>query len=35
MRELLAIETYPDATSTPLQWRDNDICAVIAVWTKR
>jgi hypothetical protein len=35
MRELLAIETYPDATSTPLQWRDNDVCAVIAVWTKR
>jgi hypothetical protein len=35
MRELLAIEAYADATSTPLQWRDNDVCAVIAVWTKR
>ncbi|MEP6732464.1 MAG: carboxypeptidase-like regulatory domain-containing protein [bacterium] len=35
MRELLAIEAYPDAMSTPIQWRQNDICAVIALWTKR
>lgn len=35
MRELLAVEAYPDLTSTPIQWRTEDACAVIAVWTKR
>lgn len=35
MRDLLAVEAYPDAISTPLLYRTSDACAVIAVWTKR
>ncbi|MEO8333916.1 MAG: carboxypeptidase-like regulatory domain-containing protein [bacterium] len=35
MRDVLAIETYPDVISAPALWRTNDACAVIAVWTKR
>lgn len=35
MRDLLAVEAYSDVASTPLQWRQDDTCAVIAVWTKR
>jgi hypothetical protein len=35
MRDLLAVEAYPDVGSMPLQWRQDDTCAVIAVWTKR
>ncbi len=35
MRDVLAIEAYPDMISVPSQWRSIDTCAVIAVWTKR
>ncbi|MEO8622725.1 MAG: carboxypeptidase regulatory-like domain-containing protein [bacterium] len=34
-RQVLAIEAYPDVVAAPMQWRTNDACAVIAVWTKR
>ena len=35
IREVLAIEVYPDIISLPYLWRTSDACAVIAVWTKR
>ncbi|MEO5869568.1 MAG: carboxypeptidase regulatory-like domain-containing protein [Gemmatimonadaceae bacterium] len=35
MKDILAIETYPDIVSAPMLWRTNDACAVIAVWTRR
>jgi Carboxypeptidase regulatory-like domain len=35
MKDVLAIEAYPDVISAPFLWRTNDACAVIAVWTKR
>ncbi|MEO8333915.1 MAG: carboxypeptidase regulatory-like domain-containing protein [bacterium] len=35
IRDLLAVEAYPDIATMPLQWRNDDSCAVIAVWTKR
>jgi hypothetical protein len=35
MKQILAIEAYPDVASAPFLWRTNDACAVIAVWTKR
>lgn len=35
MRQVLAIEAYPDVQSAPFLWRTNDACAVVAVWTKR
>lgn len=35
MRDVLAVEAYPDAISTPLLYRTSDACAVIAVWTTR
>jgi hypothetical protein len=35
MRDVLAIEAYPDVISIPAQWRTSDACAVVAVWTKR
>lgn len=35
MRQILAVEAYPDAASSPFLWRTKDACAVIAVWTKR
>lgn len=35
MRQVLAIEAYPDVVSAPFLWRTMDACAVIAVWTKR
>ncbi|MEO5815460.1 MAG: carboxypeptidase regulatory-like domain-containing protein [Gemmatimonadaceae bacterium] len=35
IRDLLAVEAYPDLASMPLQWRKDDTCAVIALWTKR
>jgi hypothetical protein len=34
-RQILAIEAYPDVVSAPAQWRTNDACAVVAVWTRR
>jgi hypothetical protein len=34
--DVLAIETYPDAASAPFVYRTTrDVCAVIAVWTKK
>jgi hypothetical protein len=35
IKDILAIETYPDVMSAPFIWRDTSACAVIAVWTKR
>ena len=35
MRDVLAIEAYPDMIAVPGQWRTLDACAVIAIWTKR
>ncbi|MEP6990712.1 MAG: carboxypeptidase regulatory-like domain-containing protein [bacterium] len=35
MRDVLAIETYPDVQFAPFLWRTNDACAVMAVWTRR
>lgn len=35
MREVLAVEAYPDIASAPLEWRTNDACSVLAVWTTR
>ena len=33
--DVLAIETYPDAASAPFVFKSRDVCAVIAVWTKK
>jgi hypothetical protein len=35
MREVLAVEAYPEIGSAPLEWRTNDACSVLAIWTKR
>lgn len=35
MRDVLAVEAYQDVMSAPLEWRTNDACAVLAIWTKR
>ena len=36
IKDVLAIETYPDAASAPFAYRTTrDVCAVIAVWTKK
>lgn len=35
MKDILAIETYPDVMSAPSIWRSTDACAVIAVWTRK
>lgn len=36
VREVLAVEAYPDMTAIPPQWRTSDgTCAVVAVWTSR
>ncbi|MEO7457246.1 MAG: carboxypeptidase-like regulatory domain-containing protein [Gemmatimonadaceae bacterium] len=35
MRDVLAIEAYPDMISVPAKWRSFDACAVIAIWTRR
>lgn len=35
MRDILAIEAYPDMIGVPAKWRTSDACAVIAIWTKR
>lgn len=34
MKDVLAIEAYPEITSAPFLWRTNDACAVIAIWSK-
>jgi len=34
VKDLLAVEAYPDVVSAPFLWRTNDACAVIAFWTK-
>ena len=35
MRDILAVEAYQDILSAPLEWRTNDACAVLAIWTSR
>jgi hypothetical protein len=35
IKDILAIETYPDAMSAPFIWRSTDACAAIAVWTRK
>lgn len=35
MKQVLAIEAYPDVISMPYLWRTRGVCAVIAVWTKQ
>lgn len=35
MQEVLAIEAYPDVGNAPPQWRTQEACAIIAVWTKK
>lgn len=35
MRDILAMEAYQDIASAPMEWRTNDACAVLAIWTKR
>jgi hypothetical protein len=35
IRDVLAIETYPDVASAPVNFKSGDACAVIAVWTRR
>lgn len=35
MRDVLAVEAYPDMLSVPAQFKTLDACAVIAIWTKR
>ena len=35
MRDVLAIEAYQDISLAPLEWRTNDACSVLAIWTKR
>jgi hypothetical protein len=35
MREILAMEAYQDIATAPLEWRTNDACSVLAIWTKR
>lgn len=34
VKDILAVEAYPDVTSAPFLWRTNDACAVVAFWTK-
>ena len=34
MKDILAIEAYPDVLSVPLLWRTSDACAVVAIWTR-
>ena len=35
MRDILAMEAYQDIASAPMEWRTNDACSVLAIWTKR
>ena len=35
MREILAMEAYQDISTAPLEWRTNDACAVVSIWTRR
>lgn len=35
MRDILAVEAYQDIMTAPLEWRTNDACAVLAIWTRR
>jgi hypothetical protein len=46
VRDVLAVEAYPDVAFAPLQWRSNvgamypdgsprQVCAVVVVWTSR
>lgn len=35
VKDILAIEAYPDMLAVPAQWRTGDACAVVVVWSKR
>ena len=35
MRDILAVEAYQDISSAPVEWRTNDACAVLAIWSSR
>jgi hypothetical protein len=35
MRDVLAMEAYQDIATAPVEWRTNDACAVLAIWTRR
>lgn len=35
MRDVLAVEAYQDVANAPTEWRAFDVCAILAVWTKR
>jgi hypothetical protein len=35
MRDILAVEAYQEISSAPLEWRTNDACSVLAIWTRR
>ncbi len=35
MAETLAVEAYQDVALAPVQWRNPDACAVVAVWSRR
>jgi 5-hydroxyisourate hydrolase-like protein (transthyretin family) len=35
IKDVLAIETYPDIASAPFKFKSPDTCAVIAVWTRK
>ena len=35
MKDVLAIEAYPDVHTAPPQWRTPEACAIIAVWLKQ
>jgi hypothetical protein len=34
VKDILAIEAYPDVMSAPFEWRKSDTCAVVVFWTK-
>src|ERR1051325_2528950 len=34
VKDILAVEAYPDVVSAPFLWRTRDACAVVAFWTK-
>ena len=35
MRDVLAVEAYQDVATAPVEWRTNDACSVLAIWTRR
>ncbi|MEP6621547.1 MAG: carboxypeptidase-like regulatory domain-containing protein [bacterium] len=35
VKQVLAVEAYPDMTTAPFVWQTHDACAVVAIWSKR